>query len=133
MFSQNNTENHITNQSNMLKILQINLNKSEKAHHDLTNRQLSSQYNIILVQEPHVTAFNNITTPFKFRQVYPGNRGQDGTLVRSVIWVNKRMETKYWKILDIPNTNDITAIQLSGDYGKLTIFNIYNDCTHSRY
>ena len=39
---------------------------------------------------------------------------------------------KHWKILDVPNTNDITAIQLSGNYGKLTIFNVYNDCTHSR-
>jgi hypothetical protein len=29
-------------------------------------------------------------------------------------------------------TNDITAIQLKGEYGKVTIFNIYNDCTHSR-
>ncbi len=52
-------------------------------------------------------------------------------MIRSAIWVNKRLETKQWKILDIPNTNDITAIQLKGNYGKLTIFNIYNDCTHS--
>ncbi len=37
MFSQNNTENHNTGQANTLKILQINLNKLEKAHLDLTN------------------------------------------------------------------------------------------------
>ena len=58
------------------------------------------------------------------------NRGRDGQ-VRSIIWVNKKLETKYWKIIDIPNTNDITAIQLKGTYGKITIFNIYNDCNHS--
>ena len=46
--------------------------------------------------------------------------------------VNKHLETRYWKAVDVPNTNDITAIQLSGAYGKVTIFNIYNDCTHSR-
>ena len=39
---------------------------------------------------------------------------------------------KNWTILEIPDTNDITAIQLKGPYGKVSIFNIYNDCTHSR-
>ena len=31
----------------------------------------------------------------------------------------------------MPNTNDLTAIQLKNGHRKLTIFNIYNDCTHS--
>ena len=34
--------------------------------------------------------------------------------------------------MNVPGTNDITAIQLKGAYGRLTIINIYNDCTHSR-
>jgi endonuclease/exonuclease/phosphatase family metal-dependent hydrolase len=46
------------------------------------------------------------------------------------MWVNRRLSTKDWDILDIPGTNDIMAIQLKGPYGKLTIFNIYKDCTH---
>ena len=49
-----------------------------------------------------------------------------------MIWVDKSLETKNWKIIDLQDSNDITAIQLKGDYGKVTIFNIYNDCTHSR-
>ena len=67
-----------------------------------------------------------------FRPVYPSNRFQDDSPIRSVIWVNKQLETTNWKILDIQNTRDITAIQLKGEYGKISIFNIYNDCTHSR-
>jgi Endonuclease-reverse transcriptase len=31
----------------------------------------------------------------------------------------------------IPGNNDLTAIQINTGPGKVTIFNIYNDCTHS--
>ena len=113
-------------------LLQINLNKSEKAHLDIINEKVSEKYDIILIQEPYTTKFNAIRTPANFRPVYPSNRFQDADVqIRSVIWVNKRLDTKDWTILDIPDTSDITAIQLKGPYGRLTIFNIYNDCTHS--
>ena len=115
-----------------LSILQINLNKSEKAHLDLLNEELSSKYDIILIQEPYTTAFNGIRMPFNFRPVYPINRFQDDAQIRAVTWVNTKLDTKGWVTLDIPDTNDITAIQLKGPYGKLAIFNIYNDCTHAR-
>ena len=115
-----------------LHILQINLNKSEKSHLDTINGRLSEKYDIILIQEPHVTKFNAIQTPPNFRPVFPRNRFQDNAQIRSVIWVSKHLETKHWKIIDIKDTNNITAIQLTGEYGKIIIFNIYNDCTHSR-
>jgi ribonuclease HI/endonuclease/exonuclease/phosphatase family metal-dependent hydrolase len=115
-----------------ISLLQINLNKSEKAHLDIINEEISQKYDIMLIQEPYTTAFNAIRTPTNFRPVYPINRLQDDAQIRAVIWVNKRLDTKDWVILDIPDTNDITAIQLKGPYGKLAIFNIYNDCTHSR-
>jgi len=46
----------------------------------------------------------------------------------SGIWVNKNIDTRCWKELPIPDTRDITTIQLKGDYGRLSIFNIYNPC-----
>jgi hypothetical protein len=113
-------------------ILQINLNKSEKAQLDIINENVSQKYDIILIQEPHVTTFNKIRSPANFRTVFPINRLPDDPPIRSTIWVNRRLDTKDWDILDIPESNDITAIQLKGTYGKLTIFNIYNDCGHSR-
>ena len=113
-------------------ILQINFNKSEKAHLDILNEKVSEKYDIMLIQEPYTTTFNTIRTPTNFRPVYPTNRTQDDAQIRSVIWVNRRLNTKDWIILDIPGMNDITTIQLKGPYGKLTIFNIYNNCTHSR-
>lgn len=65
-----------------------------------------------------------------FRPVFPENQGHDGTTVRSVIWVSSAIDTANWEIVNVPNTNDITAIQLKGEYGKITIINVYNDCAH---
>src|ERR1700761_4907557 len=87
-----------------LRIFQINLNKSEKAHLELMNKRLSHKYEIILIQEPHVNIFNNIRTPTNFRSVYPNNRFQNEDPIRSVIWVNKNIDTSNWVSLDIPNT-----------------------------
>jgi endonuclease/exonuclease/phosphatase family metal-dependent hydrolase len=42
------------------------------------------------------------------------------------------LDTNDWAALDIPGTNDITGIQLKSPFGSISIFNIYNDCTHSR-
>ena len=114
-----------------IRIFQINLNKSEKVHLELINNKVSQLYDIMLIQEPYTTTFT-IRTPNNFRPVFPTNRIEGEEKVRSVIWVNKRLDTKNWVTIDITNTKDITAIQIKGEYGKITIYNIYNDCTHSR-
>ena len=117
---------------NSIRIFQINLNKSEKAHLDIINERVSQKYDVMLIQEPYTTTFNAIRTPTNFRPVFPSHRLQSQDQIRSVIWVNKRIDTNDWTSLDIPGTNDITAIQMKGPYGVFSIFNIYNDCTHSR-
>src|ERR1700678_4500234 len=113
-------------------MLQINLNKSEKAHLDIINEQISQNYDIILVQEHYTTIFNAIQTPTNFRPVFPSHRLSSQDQIRSVMWVSRKLDTNSWESLDIPGTNDITGIQINGPYGTLSIFNIYNDCTHSR-
>src|ERR1700678_2291048 len=77
------TKNHILNMSEQqenpqnrnnnetLRLLQINLNKSEKAHLDIINENLSRDYDLILIQEPYTTTFNAIRTPTNFRPVFP--------------------------------------------------------------
>ena len=115
-----------------IRIMQVNLNKSERAHLDIINENVSKRYDIMLIQEPYTTTFNAIRTPTNFRPIFPKNRIANESPIRSVIWVSKRLETKNWKMVDIPDTNDITAIQIKGTYGKISIFNIYNDCTNSR-
>ena len=115
-----------------LRLFQINLNKSEKAHLELINDTVSQKYDIMLIQEPYTTTFNAIRTPTNFRPVFPAHRIANQEQIRSVIWVNKEIDTNKWTVLDLPGTNDITAIQLKGQRGIISIFNIYNDCTHSR-
>ncbi|KIJ92651.1 hypothetical protein K443DRAFT_64767, partial [Laccaria amethystina LaAM-08-1] len=56
-----------------LRILQINLNKSRKAHLELYNRVLGKEWDIVLVQEPHLTFTSNIRTPNGFVTVAPAD------------------------------------------------------------
>jgi ribonuclease HI len=132
MNEENQPRRERVTQTNTIRILQINLNKSDKAHLELINSDLGRKYDIVLIQEPYTTAFNAIRTPANFRAVYPKNRFVDDAQIRSVTWVNRELNTNYWESLDIPDTNDVTAIQLKGSYGNISIFNIYNDCTHQR-
>lgn len=77
-----------------IRILQCNLNKSEKAHLDIINEKVSRKYDIMLIQEPYTTKFNAIRTPANFRPITPRNRNQADAQVRSVIWVSKHLEIK---------------------------------------
>ena len=129
MTEHHNAAHETADTNGQLRILQINLNKSEKAHLDIINERVSNSYDIILIQEPYTTVFNAVRTPANFRPVFPSHRFQSEDQFCSVIWVNKKLDTKDWLILDVPGTNDITAIQLEGPYGKISLF---NDCTHSR-
>ena len=48
----------------------------------------------------------------------------------SIILTCSNILTDSWVQIDFP-LGDITAIQLKGEWGKLSIFNIYNDCMHN--
>jgi endonuclease/exonuclease/phosphatase family metal-dependent hydrolase len=116
-----------------LRILQVNLNKSEKAHLELYNKISGKEWDIVLVQEPYLTFIGNVRTPNGFVVVAPADRYKDGApTTRAVTWVSSSLAMSSWKIINVPGTNDVTVIQLAGPYGRLTIINTYNDCTHSR-
>src|SRR5271156_3998260 len=120
-------------QLNRLHLLQINLNKLEKAHLELINGTLGRDWDIILLQEPYLTQLGHIRTPNGFTCISPHDRllNQEA-LIRSAIWVNGSLSSNSWKAINIPGNNDLTALQLNLGYnGKLMIFNIYNDCKHS--
>jgi hypothetical protein len=116
-----------TSTANRLRILQINLNKSPNAHLDIINNVSYQEWDIILVQEPNITFFTNIRTPNHYVSVTPGSRFTLQSPVRSVIWISSKITTNSWRIINIPDTNDISAVQLTGNFGRLTIFNIYNE------
>jgi len=118
---------------NRLRILQINLNKSHKAHLDLINGPLSKGWDIILIQEPYITPFSHIRTPNGFKQISPQDRLLDNSdPTCSVIWAHRKISSNTWKVMNIPGNNNISAIQIHTWDGQLNIFNVYNDCMHSR-
>jgi hypothetical protein len=115
-----------------LRIIQLNLNKSEKAHLDFINGALGNRWDVILIQEPYLTHLGHIRAPNGFTSVFPLDRlSNQEAIVWSVIWVNSKLSTNSWKEVSISGNNDLTAIQIATGPGKLTIFNIYNDCNHS--
>ncbi|PPQ80684.1 hypothetical protein CVT24_011067 [Panaeolus cyanescens] len=123
--------NHAESNVTKLHILQINLNRSRKAQLDLVNDpNLQTAWDLVLLQEPNINFYNNITTARGFRQVYPNSRGRNEKVVKSGIWVNKKISTNTWRALEVEGTADITAIQLSGPHTSLTVFSIYNDCNN---
>ena len=95
-----------------LQILQINLNKSEKAHLDLINSALGKYWDVILIQEPYLTFLGHIQTPNGFVGIYPTDRLRNQeNIVRSVIWINSSLSTNSWKAISIPGNNDLTVVQ----------------------
>ena len=46
-----------------------------------------------------------------------------------MILLRDNLLTDGWEQIDFPSS-DVTALRIKGSWGKLTIFNIYNDCNH---
>ncbi|KAJ3742471.1 hypothetical protein DFH05DRAFT_1381190, partial [Lentinula detonsa] len=114
------------------------MHKSKTATLDLINEPeganaLSNAYDIICIQEPWTDRVGNARKGSRWHILYPTSRLhlEEGVLLRSVILVNKRISSEMWAQVDAPGTNDITAISLTGAFGILAIFNIYNDGNHS--
>lgn len=77
-----------------LRILQINLNKSSKAHLELYNKVSRQDWDIVLVQEPHVMVMGNIRTPNGYVTVTPVDRYKDrAPATQAVTWVSSDLAT----------------------------------------
>ncbi|KIK45267.1 hypothetical protein CY34DRAFT_41396, partial [Suillus luteus UH-Slu-Lm8-n1] len=49
----------------------------------------------------------------------------------SILLVNKKISKNTWHIIPLESPN-VTAIELTGNFGKVHIYNIYNPCDHNR-
>jgi len=58
--------------------------------------------------------------------VYPMNHTTASLKTRSLTLIRANTSTKIWSQLDFPSS-DITVMQITGQWGKITTFNIYND------
>lgn len=112
-------------------VLQQNLNKSRTAQEDLINSDIHRNYDILVLQEPFIDAFGNMKATRKWRVLYPTSCLSDPVPLRVVLLVSADMNTNHWAQIQIPNTQDHLAVQFTGIFGSLMIFNVYNDCHHS--
>ena len=113
-----------------LKIWEQNLNKSNKAQFDLINPPIHKEWDVLLIQEPYIDSFSNMKATSRWHITYPSSHLADSSTCRSVILVNASLDTNVWAQIPLEGSNDLTAIQFRLPQGHITIFNIYNDCTH---
>jgi hypothetical protein len=115
-----------------LTIWQQNVNKSRTCQHDLiSSANLARRgIDIVVLQEPSINAFGNTIASRDWIPIYPTNHSSNPSKTRSLFLVRSNILTEKWKQVDFPS-GDITAIQLSGAWGELMIFNIYNDCENN--
>lgn len=83
---------------NRLRILQLNLNKSQKAHLNLINGPLGNNWDLILTRELYITPLGHIRTPNGFKIISPQGCFLDNSdQTRLVIWVNSKLSSNNWK------------------------------------
>lgn len=113
----------------MLRICQINLNKCRVGQLEFING-LADKHDVVCIQEPYFDYKGKSRATNRWISVYPVHEGEEK--IRSMILISTRLKTSSWKQIKI-RSPDITAIEICTEEGKnLVIFNIYNDCTHSR-
>src|ERR1700677_3279491 len=115
-----------------LRIIQININKSNDGQTDFfINRINPNHYDIVLIQEPYFDYKKDSHISSKWIAIYPLHHLDNPLCTHSLILMNAKISSNSWTALSI-NCPDITAICITGDWGTIRIFNIYNDQTHSR-
>src|SRR5712675_1245637 len=111
-----------------LSIWQQNVNKSPTCQHNLISSGKLTDLNIdiIALQEPAINAFANTIATKDWTPIYPTTHNASPDKTRSVTLLRADISTDTWTQLDFPS-GDVTVVQIADDWGKLTIFNIYNE------
>jgi len=124
-----------------IKIWQQNTRKSWDAQQTMIHT-IGNQYDVVCIQEPHFD-FQNITRATKvWHVVVPTNfkQGEGAELTqeererrrpRALMLIHKRISTSSWTQIEV-DSRDVVAVKILGETGVINIYNIYNDCTHSR-
>ena len=116
-----------------IRIWQQNARKSLDAQL-MTLHTVWNNYDIICLQEPHFDHLNATRATPVWRLVTPTgwNRKDPAEKTPRVITlVHERISTNSWTQIDL-DTTDAVGIKIVGEGGEISIYNIYNDCTHSQ-
>ena len=89
------------------------------------------EINIIAIQEPVMNGFNQSITSKDWILVYPSMHCAHPGKSCTLMLISTTISTDSWEQLDFPS-GDVTAIIIKGEWGKITIFNIYNDGNNNK-
>jgi len=115
---------------NDLKIWQQNLRKSPNAWEHLLKNLNPDTYDLTCIQEPFLNAVNlaNASNLNRFWDViYPTNHHSQLERSQTLLLVNKRLSKNHWQTIPL-HSPYVIAIEITGTFGKVRIYNIYNQC-----
>jgi hypothetical protein len=109
-------------------IWQQNVNKSPSCQHDIiSNKRLVMKgISLIALQEPALSGGGLTISLRDWITIYPSKHTDNPTNSRSITLIRANVNSESWNQLEFPSS-DITVTQITGQWGKITIFNVYND------
>jgi len=116
-----------------IAVWQQNVNKLRICQHNIlsNNKLVSKGISIIALQEPAIDA-NGFTLASKdWMPIYPTLHHKMDSTTRAITLIKASIKTDSWKQIDFPSCN-VTVIQLKGEWGKLTVVNVYNNCQNDK-
>ena len=124
--------NPLTSNPKTITIWQQNVNRSRTCQHDLISSAALARrgIDIVALQEPALTNFGMTIASRDWVPVYPSTHSTNPSKTRSIILIRNNILTENWKQVDFPS-GDVTVVQLTGSWGDLTLYNIYNDCVRN--
>ena len=111
-----------------INIWQQNVNKSPTCQYDLlsSDKLTSMNIDILAIQEPAMINKSHSIASKEWISVYPTTHTTNPKKTRSLTLVQAQISTDSWNQLDFLSS-DVMVVQLSSVWGKLMIFNIYNE------
>ncbi|KNZ77678.1 hypothetical protein J132_04497 [Termitomyces sp. J132] len=115
-----------------LRIWQQNTRKSDTAQAEVLAAARPEDWDALAIQEPFLDRVGNTKANRHWRVLYPSDHQRDGSSCTwSILLINANISTDTYTQLTIHST-DITAVRFAGEFGHLSLFNVYNDCTHNK-
>ena len=125
--------NHDRGTHSELTIWQQNISKSQTGQHDLISSSKLAHVgiDIVALQEPAMNFLGKTIATRDWIPIYPSTHEKEPGKTRSLMLVNASLPTEGWEQVEFPS-GDVTVLRITGSWGKMTVFNIYNDCLHDR-
>ncbi|KAJ5808858.1 hypothetical protein N7474_010127 [Penicillium riverlandense] len=106
-----------------LRVLQLNIMKSRAGMEALINDHESQNLDVLLIQEPSITAYRTHVNHSAWR-LYRPTIENDAIRLRSLIYVSKRISTSSHRQVHCDHS-DVTAIKVWTPESQILLFSIY--------